>query len=396
MDDLSTQGIDRRIDEFRGVLDRVTGRLVELDADLTWQLLETSTSLRGKTAERWSEASECHDRLWPGQFALAGHLARLSELRGSRRSVSRPVLAELDELLEGDCVPMPIGRPAPSIALTAALDQTEAVSIDVALQRMSDDYDAVERLVIEVAERWGSQMRQLDRLSHEISEVGAEFAGLGLRVPNELRQVSREISDTIDVAKSDPVSLEAETVSALEARLDHLAQALKAERARPDRMEEAVAAGRLLEQAKAALSAAREQVGEWEVKVVVPDATKSALGECEERLAAAEQECGRLQPLQGALGAAPLCRRLESLLDEVRQIVATEGKRLAERDELRAVLTAYRAKANAVGLDEDLEAERAYRMALETLYTAPCDLETAAQQVEAFRHLVPQRAEGER
>jgi hypothetical protein len=87
-----------------------------------------------------------------------------------------------------------------------------------------------------------------------------------------------------------------------------------------------------------------------------------------------------------------LQRRVESLIEEVRSVVTAEGKRLAERDEWRGVLSAYRAKANALGLAEDLEADRLYREALETLYTAPCDLQAAARQVEAFRHLVPQRS----
>jgi len=155
MDRLSTEGIDQRIDEFRTLLDRVTGHLVELDADLTWQLLEQSTSLRGRTAERWSDASRRHEALWRGQFALAGHLERLSSLRGSRRSLPRAVLVELDELLEGSVVRMPASPEASSTALTEPLDHTELTSVDVALRAMSDDYGVVALLVSEVAEVWG-------------------------------------------------------------------------------------------------------------------------------------------------------------------------------------------------------------------------------------------------
>ena len=56
--------------QFRAVLDRTTASLVELDADVTRQLLESSTSLRGATAAAWADASRRHADLWRGQFAL--------------------------------------------------------------------------------------------------------------------------------------------------------------------------------------------------------------------------------------------------------------------------------------------------------------------------------------
>lgn len=396
MDRLSTEGIDHRIDEFRVLLDRVTGHLVELDADFTWQMLEQSTSLRGRTAERWSDASQRHDALWRGQFALAGHLGRLSNLRGSRRSVPRAVLVELDELLEGNAVPMPASPEAYSTGLTGSLDHTEPTCVDVALRGMSDDYDIVARLVGEVAEFWGPQMQRLDRLVDEMSEVRASTSDAGLRVPNELRQASRAVDAAIDAIREDPVSVDTKTVSELEARVQQLFQVLMADREdQPIRIEEAAAAEMLVGQALATLAAAREQIGQWEEKIVIADATRMALDECEGRLRVAEQECQRLQQLQGAVAGGPLHRRVESLIEEVHNVVAEEGMRLAERDEWRGVLSAYRAKANALGLAEDLEADRLYRQALETLYAAPCDLRLAARQVEAFRHLVPQRS-GER
>jgi hypothetical protein len=396
MERLTIEGIDQRIDEFRGLLDRVTGHLVELDADLTWQMLDQSTSLRGRTAERWLDASQRHDALWRGQFALAGHLERLSTLRGDRRSVSRAVLLELDELFEGKVVPVPAGPEAASSGLTGSLDHTELTSVDVALRGMSDDYDIVARLVGEVAELWGDQLQRLDRLADELTEVRASASGAGVRVPNELRQASSAVDAAIDALRQDPVSVDTSTVSGLEARVHQLCLALKAEwEERPIRIEEAAAAEILVGQASAALAAAREQIGQWEEKIVVTDATRIALDDCEAQLLVAEQEAQRLRQLQGAVAGGPLQRRVESLIEEVRSVVTAEGKRLAERDEWRGVLSAYRAKANALGLAEDLEADRLYREALETLYTAPCDLQVAARQVEAFRHLVPQRA-GER
>jgi hypothetical protein len=393
MDRLSTEGIDQRIDEFRELLDRVTGHLVELDADLTWQLLEQSTSLRGRTAERWSDASQSHDALWRGQLALSGHLERLSVLRGSRRSVPRAVLVELDELLDGDVVPMPASPGASLTVLTGSLDHTEMTCVDVAFRGMSDDYDIVARLVGEIAELWGPQMQRLDRLVDELSEIRADASDAGLRVPNELTQASRAVDALIDAMREDPMSVDARTVPELEARVHQLGQVVTAEQQeRPVRIKEATTVETLVGQAQATFVAAREQMGQWGEKIVILDATRVALDGCEAQLRVAEQECRRLQQLEGAVAGGPLHRRVESLIEEVRNVVAAEGRRLAERDEWRGILSAYRAKANALGLAEDLEADRLYRQALETLYSAPCDLHVAERQVEAFRHLVPQRS----
>ena len=82
------EGIDERIAKIRTVLDRATGNLVELDADVTRRLLESSTSLRGVTAESWADASRRHAELWRGQFALESVLTQIAE-REARGGHSR-------------------------------------------------------------------------------------------------------------------------------------------------------------------------------------------------------------------------------------------------------------------------------------------------------------------
>src|SRR5262249_30962498 len=57
---------------------------------------------------------------------------------------------------------------------------------------------------------------------------------------------------------------------------------------------------------------------------------------------------------------------------------------LAHRDELRGRLGAYQAKAQAYGLSEDTELARLAELAHSALYTAPCDLTAAGQQVSAY------------
>ena len=113
---ITVEGIDERIGQFRAVLDRTTANLVALDADMTRQLLESSTSLRGATAERWADASGRHAELWRGQFALENALTQIAHVRGTRRSLPQTALARLDGLLGAACVQLPRStrwRPAP-------------------------------------------------------------------------------------------------------------------------------------------------------------------------------------------------------------------------------------------------------------------------------------------
>src|SRR6202042_601575 len=92
--------VDRRIAELRAIHERIVQNLVDLDADVTRQMLESSSTLRGRTAEAWSRAPVVMEDLWRGQMALADLLERVAQARGTRTSVSGPALARLTELLD--------------------------------------------------------------------------------------------------------------------------------------------------------------------------------------------------------------------------------------------------------------------------------------------------------
>jgi hypothetical protein len=64
---------------------------------------------------------------------------------------------------------------------------------------------------------------------------------------------------------------------------------------------------------------------------------------------------------------------------------------LAARNELRGRLDAYRAKANALGLLEDPDAEAVYNEARGILFTAPTDLAVAVSLVDRYQKAVSSR-----
>ena len=154
-------------------------------------------------------------------------------------------------------------------------------------------------------------------------------------------------------------------------------------------VEGSIAAGR------AAMVAAREELDRAGQKILVPDETWAALERVGKDLdrVAHDVELAR-QP--GAAGScAALAVRAERLMEEITRLAGTVDSGLQVRDELRGVLTAYQAKAQALGLAEDVELDELYAAAREELYSAPCDLGRAEQRVLEYQRAIrPGSGEG--
>ena len=61
---------------------------------------------------------------------------------------------------------------------------------------------------------------------------------------------------------------------------------------------------------------------------------------------------------------------------------------MIERDQLRGLLDAYRAKAHGLGLDEADDVTDAYERAQAALYAAPADLASRRRLVERYQRLL--------
>jgi hypothetical protein len=385
----SVQAIDRRIGELRSVVDRSTASLVELEADVTRQLLETSPSLRGATAIAWAEASRRHADLWRGQFALEGLLTRIAEARGTRKSVPQVTLLRLDELFDAACIELPRGTADGRPRLTEGPTPTVSMTIDDALAQMSADYDEVAGLVASVAEVWGVHAEQLHELAADVSGLEAQVEEHAIRRPNELPVISRSIADLEMTARDDPLGLDTGAVSELHERVERVRKLVdEATRERQQRRDDLVAAERCIAAGLEAVEACRAQLRRNAEKIVVPDATWTALEGWAGELERLRLESERLRHV-GCDGAVDgLRHRAESVLGGVRQLAGSDGAQLEKRDELRGILGAYLAKAQATGLGESRELDALYSAARAALYSAPCDLESAERLVNDFRHAV--------
>ena len=68
---------------------------------------------------------------------------------------------------------------------------------------------------------------------------------------------------------------------------------------------------------------------------------------------------------------------------------------MIERDQLRGLLDAYRAKAHGLGLDEDDDVTTAHEHAQGALYVAPTDLANARRLVARYQRLLTTHHEPE-
>jgi hypothetical protein len=392
---LTTAEVDRRIEEFRNVLDRTTGRLVELDADVTRRLLETSHELRGATAAAWADASSRHAALWQSQLALETLLMQIMDERGEKRSASLAALVRLDGLLEGASVELPRSPESGPPRLTDEATPTVACSVAQVFEQMSTDFAVVTEFVGTVARTWGELTNRLDELAAFVLELEKEIQTSGMRRPNDLGVLARTLAEAKTTAQVDPISLESEEVTLLESRAQRLGEMVHgATRVQQAELEELVAADRSIGAGLEALATCRTQLDRWSEKIVVPDATLAELDRLSRELDLLRLECERAPSPGIGIPVAELRRRADALLAEVTQMTKIEGVRMERRDELRGLLGAYQAKASAVGLAESLEIDGLYAAARDALYRAPCNLEEGERCVTAFQRAIRRLQEG--
>lgn len=386
---ITVEGIDQRISEFRTVLDRTTTNLVALDADVTRQLLESSTSLRGATAEAWADASWRHAELWRGQLALDSVLLKIASMRGTRRSLPQATLLRLDELLGAECVELPRPPETGPPKLTDGPAPTISLTIEEALRHMSEDYEVVARVVAAVADVWGEPTERLRRVAGEVDALAQRLDDQDVRRPNELGTIARAVTEAEEIAHDDPMALSPKRAADLESGVARLGASLEEIlRGRAARLADLAAVERGIAAGEAALASSRENLERGAQKVLVPDETWAALARLTQELDRLAHEAALAREPGATTSSAALLARAEGLMEEVTRLAGTADAGLRARDELRGVLTAYQAKAQALGLAESIELEDLFVAARNVLYSAPCDLDLAEQRVREYQRAI--------
>ena len=239
-----------------------------------------------------------------------------------------------------------------------------------------------------VARVWGEETDRLHRLS-ALSRACRVSGGSGIRRPNDIGLVAQALESAETTAREDPLALDRDEITRLEARVQRLAGMIdEANAARRADREKLLEAERCIGAGLDALAAGRSQIDLWSERIVVPARTTEALDTLEQDLNRLRLECSQVQTLGIGSSADDLGRRGAHLLDEVARLVTAESTRLERRDELRGLLGAYRAKAGAVGLAENDEIDALWRAAQDVLYEAPCNVEEAELRVTALQRAI--------
>jgi hypothetical protein len=386
--------IDHRIEELQTALDKVESALVEFDGDEYRRVL-AATPLSGDTATRWAKADADAQLAWKWFLAVKDWLAAIVEKRGTRSSISAELREQLIDDLERTAAEILPGVPAPGAKGTGV---TRPASIDGLLQGTLRANEEASAVVARVAAIWQETSPKLVALESESTTLEQQATQAGVRAPNDLAVARRLLAEVRTRCTGDPLSIDPkiDPTVGIAAGLERARAAVQNVIANRQHLsEETTATIAEIDEAISALSRAREKEQESAQKI----SGSTALAEIEP----AGAELGRLRvellAVQSETNVDVAVRALAALrgrsaaaLDLARSLVAAGGASLAQRNELRGRLDAYRAKALAIGRAEDAELDSLYRRAMDALFTAPCDLRHSESLVLAYqRALNPAR-----
>ncbi|MGD0702117.1 MAG: hypothetical protein ABSA02_19810 [Trebonia sp.] len=368
--------------------DAIQANLLELDGGFTRRMLDGAT-LTGLTRERWAAASATLADLWETYLAYSAVVDRVAELGAGARRPAKKDLPELDSLLTGASVRM-AGIPVP-LAHRNLLDTgVHAVTLAAAVAAMRRSFSDVAKVTSAVEAVWAQVGERLDAAAAELADGRLRAAGLGEELEAAVRDAQASLQATREAVNADPLGLWSggrvdtsaadlvrQQVAGLTARIAELDRVRSEAQRRIDGLSAGVAAARAARaDALAAWHRAAQRIAA--LPPLPPDIAEPPLAGL-----AALAAAGRWTAL-----AAELDRCDGALAASIKQTGDCERSALtslASRDELRGLLGAYKAKAARLGVAEDADLVASYDQARDLLWTAPCNLTTAADAVAGYQ-----------
>jgi len=371
--------------------DAIQANLLELDDGFTRRLLD-GAALTGQTRERWGAASATLAGLWDTYLAYSAVVDRVAELGTGPHRPARKDLPELDSLLTGASVRLASGT-VPLARRNLSDTGVQAVTLTGAVAAMRRSFREVAEVTSAVETVWAQTGERLDAAAAALTADLPRAAGLGQEVEAALHDAQASLQAARAAVNADPlrrwndgrVDTSAadrvrEQVAVLTARIAELDQVRSQARRRIDGLSAEVTAARAARaDAVTAWQRAAERVAA--LPLPPPDITGPPLDNL-----AALAAAGRW----GAL-ATELDRCEDALAADVKRTADCERSAaagLANRDELRGLLGAYKAKAARLGVAEDTDLVARYDQARDRLWTAPCDLTAAAVAVAGYQQAI--------
>jgi hypothetical protein len=374
--------------------DAIQANLLELDGSFGKRLL-AGAALTGQTKRRWDAAAATLATLWQVYSAYSAAVDRAAEAVAGRLGPRE--LAAVTALLTGPSVQLASG-PAPLAGRDLADSGREELTLVTAVARMRRAFASVTEVVAAAEQVWTEMAGRLDTISAELDRVTRLTTTLSDEaVTGNLAASRAGLARQRDTLNGDPLSLWqgsavdvspadrlAERVTSMAARVDELVRLRDEAR---DRIADVTAA------ADRARAARDDAVAAWQQAAakIAPEAMPPPPGDLADL-------SGRLAGLDALLVAGRWIR-LSSELDLLERELAAAATKFIDteravvalmnrRDELRGLLDAYQAKAARLGAVEDTGLAERYDRARDLLWTAPCDLEAAADAVTGYQQAV--------
>jgi hypothetical protein len=377
--------------------DRIQVNLLDLDASFGKRLL-AGARLTGETKIRWVSVSADLATIWQMFGAYSAVVQKAQDLlHGARRPGGQ--LPAVTQLLTGPSVVLAKELvPATERQLTGSSRPESSVTLTLAVEQMTTAFGRVAGLLAAVERVWNEVSDRLDQVVSALAPARPQAAGLAQHaLASALDSVDVELDRIRNLVNSDPLWLwhddRVDTTGAdqlLQRARDAAAQVAQLDRLRAD------ADRRIAEVAqKVAVAQACERDACAALDEVLP---KIATLELHARPAGTAGLSDRLAALD-AVRVAGRWERLAADMDAIDKDSAAaarawqEAERdalglLDQRNELRGLLDAYRAKAGRLGGAESPGLEDAYQLARELLWSAPCELTAAAGAVRRYQDVV--------
>ena len=364
--------------------DSIQANLLDLDGSFGKRLLAGAT-LTGTTRQQWESAAGTLAALWNLYEAYSAVIDRAAEALAKRPGQKE--LAQITALLTGPSVEVDRG-PAPLARRDLADAGREQLTLATARARMRGAFTKVTEVVSAAEQAWNDLAGTLDAAARDLSGIDAlgdqDLGREGAEVRAELDRLrgllnTDPLGDKVNPAAANRLRDRAAAVAARSADLARLR----------DGAQQRIAA---ITAAEAAAHAAREDAAaacaRAAAKITAVPAVPADRTDLTARIAALDSllAAGRWTRLSSELDL--LERELASATTDFRDTERAVAGLLGRRDELRGLLDAYKAKAGRLGAAEDPGLDARYDQARELLWTAPCDLNAAADAVSNFQQAV--------
>lgn len=375
--------------------DTIQANLLDLDGSFGKRLLAGAT-LTGESQTQWGAASAGLATLWDTFSAYSAVIDRAAEVMAPGGRLPAAKLDEASALLTAASVRVArAARPLGQRELTAGAEAQ--LTLATAVREMRRGFADVAAVLTAAEHVWDEVSDGLQQVSTDLDQARSQATGLAdTDLTSALAQADASMQQLREAVNTNPLALwqggKVET-----GPLDRLRQQATAVTARASelaRLRED--ADRRIAEVTAAVSAARAA---WQDATAARERTAARINvAATDPLPDILGLTGRLDSLAG-LTAAGRWTRLASELDVIGKQASSVARQcreaersasglLGQRDELRGLLDAYRAKAARLGAAEDSDLDTRYRRARDLLWTAPCDLAAATAAVTSYQQAV--------